>query len=115
MSTKFSTNGHFEKDFAYIDPDVGELFNSPFPVWVAGLGGEKLGVGHVIGVFTEGIDEVPVIAVDDDNGEVVEMLGDECIWGPGIPPAVLDDIIYSIKSRKIMRASKYLEQVNRNY
>lgn len=67
-------------EFEYPDPDLSEIYTSPFPVIVFSLDRRLLGFGRVIGQLGE-VGE-PIIEMDDtdSNTGTVHLLGFECLW-----------------------------------
>lgn len=107
----FSTSEAF-KPCRFIDPDTGEIQESPFTVAVLGLQNELLGVGTVIGALDGGKwDEMPVISIEDKDG-FVELLGDECWWSCPVDEETTRLLASRGAGVLMVSASTYLENQN---
>ncbi len=81
---------------------------APFPVSITGVleEGPFLGVGTVIGCREDGM---PVIEVQDGDGDNYQVLGVECFWTTPVP----EEMIEAIESGELAVSSvrTYLQQL----
>ncbi|HSX43770.1 MAG TPA: hypothetical protein VLE69_00515 [Candidatus Saccharimonadales bacterium] len=112
MSVRNFTSHETFGPYTHISDDTGETLISPFPVAAIGVNREILGMGILVGGITDEIKgRRPVIAIQDE-GQVVELLGDnECDWMCTIDEDVLMLLSLVKVQRRMMRASRYLESL----
>ncbi len=104
----YSKNRYFGP-FVCENPETGNKLVSPFPVGLEGKGGEILGVATVIGsIIGKRGERLPVIAVDDDNGKVVEICGDDVGVWYFLTPEVVENFAKNAEAHKLVRISTYM-------